>query len=50
MNFDGLVACICEGSAEEAIMTILLDNHLLCFSKEQLLEEQIIRTRGAKNF
>lgn len=43
-------ACICEGSAEEAIMDILLDNNLLIFSREEMLEEQIIRCREGKRF
>lgn len=43
-------ACICEGSAENAIMDILLENHLLIFEKDELLEEQVIRCRNAKNF
>ena len=32
-------ACICEGFAENAIMDILLDNNLLIFSREEMLEE-----------
>lgn len=47
---EGYVACICEGSAEQAIMDLLLDSDMLIFNKDQLLEEEIIRTRGAKNF
>ena len=43
-------ACICEGSAENAIMDILLDNKLLIFSREEMLEEEIIRCRDAKKF
>lgn len=43
-------ACICEGSAENAIMDILLDNDLLIFSREDLLEEAIIRCREGKRF
>ena len=43
-------ACICEGSAENAIMDILLDNGLLIFSREEMLEEEIIRCRDAKKF
>ena len=49
MDLDGYVACICEGSAEQAIMELLLDNDKLIFTKEQLLEQEIIRCRGAKN-
>lgn len=29
-------ACICEGSAENAIMDILLDNDLLIFTREEI--------------
>ncbi|MBQ9608771.1 MAG: hypothetical protein IJV15_04905 [Lachnospiraceae bacterium] len=43
-------ACICEGSAENAIMDILLDNDLLIFSREEMLEEEIIRCRDGKHF
>ena len=43
-------ACICEGSAENAIMDILLDNNLLIFSREELLEEKVIRCREGKRF
>ena len=37
-------ACICEGSA------ILLDNNLLIFSREEMLEEEVIRCREGKRF
>jgi len=47
---DYIVACICEGSAEQAIMELLLDANKLIFDSEQLLNEEIIRTRSAKNF
>lgn len=43
-------ACICEGSAETAIIDILLDNHLLLFSREEMLDEKVIRCRNAKRF
>lgn len=33
-------ACICEGSAENAIIDILLDNDLLIFTREEMLEER----------
>lgn len=35
---------------EQAIMKILLDNNRLIFEREQLLEEEILRCRSAKNF
>lgn len=44
------VACICEGSAEQAIMEVLLDANVLIFNQEQLLDGEIIRSRGAKSF
>lgn len=43
-------ACICEGSAERAIMDILLDNDLLIFTREEMLEEEVIRCREGKKF
>ena len=43
-------ACICEGSAEEAVIDILIDNDLLIFKREELLEERVIRCRNAKRF
>ena len=32
-------ACICEGSAENAIMDTLLDHDLLIFTREEMLED-----------
>ena len=43
-------ACICEGSAESAIIDILVDNNLLIFSREEMLDESVIRCRSAKRF
>lgn len=43
-------ACICEGSAEAAIIDILVDNDLLIFSRSEMLDERVIRSRGAKRF
>ena len=43
-------ACICEGSAEEAVIDILIENDLLIFKREELLEERVIRCRNAKRF
>ncbi len=50
MRKPDLIACLCEGSIEQAIMEILLDNNRLIFEREQLLEEEILRCRSAKNF
>ena len=43
-------ACICEGSAENAIIDILVDEHLLIFEREEMLDEQVIRIREARKF
>ena len=41
-----IVACICEGGAETAIIDMLVDNNLLVFTREQMLnEEMCIRDR-----
>ncbi len=45
-----IIACICEGSAEQTIIEILLDNEQLIFAREDLLDERVIRTRSAKSF
>lgn len=47
---NNIIACICEGSAEQAIMDILLDNDAIIFKKEQLLDEKVIRARSAQKF
>lgn len=43
-------ACICEGSAEAAIIDILVDHDLLIFPREEMLDEKVIRCRNAKRF
>lgn len=45
-----LIACICEGGAETAIMDILLDNDLLIFNREQLINESVIPRTSVKEF
>lgn len=44
------VACICEGGAERAILDLLMDNHKLIFEREDLIEEEVLRCRSAKDF
>lgn len=44
------IACICEGGAERAILDMLLDNHKLIFEREELIEEEVLRCRSAKEF
>lgn len=50
MRLSKYVACICEGAAESAIIDLLLDNGRLIFSRGSMLDEQVIRCRGAKTF
>ncbi len=47
---DNIIACICEGGAEQAIMDILLENNAIVFEKDQLLDEKVIRARSAQKF
>lgn len=44
------VACICEGSAERAIMDILLDNGKLIFSRDDLIEGEVLKCRKGADF
>ncbi|MCD8239675.1 MAG: hypothetical protein LUC92_10140 [Clostridiales bacterium] len=50
MKLSNIIACICEGAAEQTIIEMLLENNLLIFTKEKLLDEKIIRVRKAENF
>jgi hypothetical protein len=50
MILNGYIACICEGSAEKAIIELLLDNDKLSFNRTQLLDEEILPCRSAKDF
>lgn len=50
MELANYKACICEGAAENAIMDILLDNDLLIFTREEMLEEEVIRCREGRKF
>ncbi len=43
-------ACICEGAAEQIIIELLLANEKLIFSREELLEHEILRCRSGKKF
>ena len=45
-----LIACICEGGAETAIMDILLDNDLLIFNRGQLIDESVLPRTSVKEF
>lgn len=50
VHIGSYVACIAEGAAETAIMDILLDNNLLVFNREQLIDEQVLSCRSASVF
>ena len=50
MKLASYIACVCEGSAEAAIIDVLVDNNLLIFTREDMLEENVIRCRSAKTF
>ena len=50
MELSKYVACICEGSAEQAIMELLLDANLLIFTYDDLLEGEVLRCRSANSF
>lgn len=50
MELTKYVACICEGAAEQAIMELLLDDDKLIFTRDDMLEGEVIRCRSAKNF
>lgn len=50
MKLASYIACVCEGSAEAAIIDILIDNDLLIFSRENMIEEGVIRCRNGKTF
>lgn len=47
---ENIIACICEGKAEHAIMDILLENNSLRFERHQLLDEKILDIRSASKF
>ena len=50
MEFSKYVACICEGASERAITDLLLDNQLLRFDREMMLEEKVLRCRSSQEF
>ena len=50
LSRDPYVLCICEGTAEEAVMDILLDNDMLKLSRSQLINNhKVTRTRKARD-
>lgn len=49
-EFGTYVACIAEGSAEQAIIDILLDHHLLIFEREHMIDEKVLHCRSGETF
>jgi hypothetical protein len=45
-----IIACICEGAAEQAIIELLLEKNALIFEKHHLLDDKVIRVRSASKF
>ena len=50
MELANYKACICEGSAENAIIDILLDYDLMIFKREEMIEDEVVRCLDGKNF
>lgn len=44
------IALLAEGESERAILDLLLDNHKLKFTRDELLEEEVIKIRKAATF
>lgn len=44
------IACICEGTAEQEIITLFLDSNKLVFTSGEMLEEKPLRCRSAQKF
>lgn len=50
MATNSLIACICEGAAERAIINKLLDEHKLRFDRAELLDKEVLKCRNAREF
>lgn len=50
MTNDKLIACIVEGTAERVIINKLLDDDRLVFSRKDLLDQELLKCRGARQF
>ena len=42
------ILCICEGSAEAAVIKMLLDRNMLKFTKEDLVDGDVTKIRKAR--
>lgn len=50
MANDKIIACICEGSAESVIVNKLMDARKLIFTRDDLLDNEVLRCRSARKF
>ena len=50
MAEDKIIACICEGTAESVIVNKLMDADKLVFSRDDLLDNEVLRCRSARKF
>ena len=50
MANDKIIACICEGNAESVIVNKLMDAGKLIFSRDELLDNEVLRCRNARKF
>ena len=50
MKLAKYIACICEGAAEHAIIDLLIEHDLLIFTRDEMIEEEVIRCRDGKKF
>lgn len=44
------IAILAEGTSEKAILDVLLDNDLLIFTREELIDEEVLSIRKASDF
>ena len=50
MAYGNIIACICEGNAESVIINKLMDEGKLIFSRDDLLDNEVLRCRKASEF
>lgn len=50
LSNSSMIACLCEGGAETAIMDILLDKGLLLFDRDRLIEHRVLPRVPARTF
>ena len=50
MANDKIIACICEGNAESSILNMLIDADKLIFTRNDLLDGEVLRCRNARTF